>query len=453
MAGRRPAGVGDRMAERGAVTVDVRVRAIAAGGSGVADLPDGRVVFVPRTAPGDRASVRIEKSKPRWATGSLLTLLEPSPERRTAPCVLYHVCGGCQMQHLPYARQLEWKARFVQDALARIGRIDLADRPPIVGSPRETRYRSRITLTLRRIGRSRVVAGFHELERPTRLVDVHGECLLPRAALLDAWVALRSAWGDGARLLPGGERLRLTLREDAGGIVLVVEGGNAPWSGEPLLEASRLDAIWHRPDTERAARLVAGSAEAGSMAFAQVNPEVAERMVGHVLGIVGVDDAPFADGVHGGGPPTERAPAHPASPAAVDAYAGTGLYASRLADAGWRVTAIELDGAASEAARVASAGRYPVLQGRVEDLLPEALPADALIVNPPRAGLGPEVVRVLLGEPPARLVYVSCDPATLARDLAGLADRYEVRSATCFDLFPQTAHVETVVELLRRQAR
>jgi 23S rRNA (uracil1939-C5)-methyltransferase len=353
--------------------------------------------------------------------------------------VLYDMCGGCQLQHLPYARQLEWKARFVHDALVRIGRLELADEPPIVGSPHETRYRSRITFTLRRIGRSRVVAGFHELERPARLVDVHGECLLPHAALLEAWLALRSAWGERARLLPQGETLRLTLREDAGGIVLVVEGGETPWSAEPLREAARLAAIWHRPEAARAAHLAAGSAEVGSTAFTQVNPEVAARMVEHVLRVVGA-----------GGEPASDAAARP--PSAVDAYAGVGHYAKTLAESGWSVTAIELDPAASEAARAAAGGRYPVLEGRVEERLPEALPADVLIVNPPRAGIGAEVVRAILIEPPPRLVYVSCDPATLARDVAGLGDRYELRSATCFDLFPQTAHVETVVELVRREA-
>jgi 23S rRNA (uracil1939-C5)-methyltransferase len=418
------------------VTVDVTVRAIAAGGSGVADLPDGRVVFVPRTAPGDRARVHIQRSKPRWATGSLRALIEPSPSRREAPCGLYDVCGGCQLQHLPYELQLEWKARFVKDALERIGGVALADRPPIAGSPHETRYRSRIAFSLRRLGKGRVIAGFHALDRPGRIVDVHDECLLPRAPLLDAWVALRAAWGEGARLLPRGESLRLTLRQDPGGIVLVVEGGEARWSATPLLEASNLAAIWHRPDGRSAARLEAGSAEAGSPAFTQVNPEVADSMVEHVLGLVDRADEPV-------GRPAERT--------AIDAYSGAGHYARRLAARRWTVSAIELDPVACEAARKASRDSYVVLEGRVEDRLPEVLPADLLIVNPPRAGLGPEVVGAITTAPPERLVYVSCDPATLGRDVAALAERYEIRSIACFDLFPQTAHVETVVELHRRE--
>lgn len=426
----------ERLAERSDVTVDVTVRGIAAGGSGVADLPDGRVVFVPRTAPGDHASVRIERSKARWATGSLHRILEPSPERREPPCVLYDVCGGCQLQHLPYARQLEWKARFVKDALVRIGGLDVADTPPIHLSPRELHYRNRVSFTLRRLGKGRVVAGFHALDRPGRIVDVRSECLLPVPRLLDAWVAIRRGWGDGARLLPRGERLRLTVREESGGVMLVVEGGSAPWDAEPLLRtaAPHVAAIWHRPDERAGAvRLAAGSPDVGSPAFAQVNADVAEAMAGRVLAL--------ADAAAGAAAGPGRA--------VVDAYSGSGRYARRLHGAGWKVTAIELDGSACDAARKASGDAYPVLEGRVEDLLPGALPADLLVVNPPRAGLGAEVVGAILHDPPERLVYVSCDPATLARDAAALARAFELQSVECFDLFPQTAHVETVCALGR----
>jgi 23S rRNA (uracil1939-C5)-methyltransferase len=163
-----------------------------------------------------------------------------------------------------------------------------------------------------------------------------------------------------------------------------------------------------------------------------VNHEVAEAMVAHVLGLAASD-----------GPSEGRR--------AADAYSGIGEYARRLADDGWTVSAIELDPAACEAARKGSGDGYVILEGRVEDRLPEALPADLLIVNPPRAGLGPEVVRAIAADPPEHMVYVSCDPATLARDVAALRDEYAVRSIACFDLFPQTAHVETVVELGRKE--
>jgi 23S rRNA (uracil1939-C5)-methyltransferase len=403
---------------------DVTVRAIAAGGSGVADLPDGRVVFVPRTGPGDHVRVRIERSKPRWAIASLTKVLQPGNERRDALCTLYDTCGGCQLQHLPYERQLEWKSRIVRDALVRIGGLASADLPEVMPSPLETGYRNRITFTLRRLPGGRVVAGFHALHRPTHVVEVVGECILPHPALLDAWRALRSAWGAGAQLLPPGGRLRLTLRDDAGKVTLVVEGGGSGWSAAELASAvPTLASIWHRAGEEEGEpTLLSGSAESGSTAFVQVNPEAAALLIAHVLKAAG-------------GPAGK----------VVDAYCGTGEYARSLAERGWDATGIEADPAACATARRGAPAGCVVLEGRVENLLESALPADLLIVNPPRAGLDPEVVRIVAAEPPRRLIYVSCDPATLARDVAGLGSAYAPASMRCFDLFPQTAHVETVL--------
>ena len=419
--------------------LEVTVRAIAAGGAGVADLPDGRIVFVPRTAPGDRARIRIEKSRPRWAEGSLEELLEPGAQRRASVCALYDRCGGCQLQHLPYAQQLAWKGRVVADALERIGRLDAVAVPEVVASPLETGYRSRVTFALRRLRGGRVVAGFHELDRPARVIDVAGECVLPRPELVAAWQALRAGWGEGARLLPPAARLRLTLRSGPDGLALVVEGGPRGWRASELAAAvPALDRIWHEADASHEPKLVAGIVgESGAPAFTQVNPDAATLLVEHVLALAGPPEA------------GRRAAS------AVDAYCGEGVYARGLAERGWRVTGIELDPAACAAARLRAPATDPdhfrILEGTVEDRLDEALPADLLVVNPPRAGLAPGVVRAIDEWRPPRLLYVSCDPATLARDVSGLSSAYHVTSLRCFDLFPQTAHVETVLGLTARE--
>ena len=422
-----------------AAPVSVKVRGIAAGGAGVADLPDGRVVFVPRTAPGDRARIYIRKSRPRWAEGSLLELLEPASERRAPLCALYDRCGGCQLQHLPYARQLAWKGQMVADALQRIGGLEGVHPPEVVGSPHETGYRSRVTFTLRRLEGGRVVAGFHALGRPAHVIDVVGECVLPHAGLVETWRALRRGWGEGAALLPSGARIRLTLRAEPDGVALVVEGGSRRWRGDALAAAvPELRAIWHAAgEADGVPDLVSGNAlESDAPAFTQVNPEAATLLVGHVLECATVA-GPGAD-------------AH-----AVDAYCGDGAYALGLAARGWRVTGIELDPAACatarEHARDTGLEGFDVLEGAVEARLEEALPADLLVVNPPRAGLDADVVRIISERRPPHVVYVSCDPATLARDLSGLRSAYDVASIRCFDLFPQTAHVETVVALSRRE--
>jgi 23S rRNA (uracil1939-C5)-methyltransferase len=413
----------------------IEVTGIAAGGAGVGRLPDGRVTFVHRTAPGDVAEVEVVESRRRWTRSRLVRLLDPSPVRREAPCPHYDRCGGCTIEHLRYEAQLEAKRGIAGDALQRIGKLEV-EPPPVAPSPSELRYRNRVSFTLRR-GRDGVVAGFHALEEPDVLVDIR-DCLLPEPALAGAWAALRDAWGPEARRLPSGEELRVTLRTTAAGAVTVaVEGGYAPGRPHELLDAvPELVAVWHRPDSADEHRRLAGQAavaeqwsedevELGGDVFLQVNREAAVELEAYVLERVRRTDP-------------DRV---------VDGYCGVGLYARRLGRDGVDVVGIELHPAAvREAERGAPGSRF--LAGRVEDRLPEALPADVVILNPPRAGLAAAVPEQLSAAgSAARVLYVSCDPATLARDLKRLKGSHRVVGVRSFDLFPQTAHVETVVEL------
>lgn len=418
--------------------MEVTIDSIAAGGEGVGRLADGRVVFVHRTAPGDRAEVELLESRPRWARARLLGLHEISPDRRAAPCPFYAECGGCTLEHLTYEAQLRAKSRIVADALTRIGGLDVTP-PEVVPSPREFRYRNRVSFALRRLGTGRVVAGFHSLHNPNRILDLGGGCLLPEEPISLVWDRLRGTWGPDARLLPAGELLRLTLRASAAGQVsLLVEGGSS--SGDPdalLARVEGLASIWHQPGTAPAA-LVAGApglpevwgedaVELGGTAFLQVNRYAARLLEDHVL--AGIGEA--------------------AGLRVVDAYCGVGFHARRLARAGATVVGIELDPAAVAAARAAAPSGVTFLEGAVEDRIAECLPADLVILNPPRGGVAPEVVDALLAEPAERAVYISCNPATLARDLRRLAERFTVSGLRSFDLFPQTAHVETVAILSR----
>ena len=421
--------------ERSAHGVEVTVRGIASGGAGVADLPDGRVVFVPRTAPGDRARIDISRSRSRWAVGSLVRVIEPGPDRREALCSLYARCGGCQLQHLPYDAQLAWKGRFVADALSRIGKLGEVEPPAVVPSPEATGYRNRITYTLRRLRGGRVVAGFHALARPAHVVDVASECVLPESALGAAWERVRGGWGPGARHLPQGGRLRLTLRSAPGGIELLVEGGARGWSANALATAvGGLAAVHHRPEGAEEATLVHGAAAVLGSAFLQANRLAADLLRTHVLDLVGTADASSG------------------RVRAVDAYCGIGETGRMLANRGWQVVGIELDATAVALATEAAPEGFSVIRGRVEERLRAALPADLLVVNPPRTGLHPAVPDAVLDAPPPAIVYVSCDPATLARDLGRLAVAYTLDGLRSFDLFPQTAHVETVALLRSREA-
>ncbi len=407
----------------GTVT-EIDVHALSSQGSGVGRLPDGRTVFVPRTAPGDRVRVRLARVKARWAEAELLEVLEPAPTRRPALCTRYDVCGGCQLQHIPEEEQRAWKGRFVSDALERIGGFEAMDPPEVVASPEAVGYRNRMSFTLRRLRGGRIVAGLHALGRPTHVVEIDDECVLPEPGIEAAWMALRRGWGAGASRLPAGGRLRLTLRlDDARRVTLVVEGGAAPWKAEPLLErVDEISAIVHRPAESDEEEGRAGPDDV-RLGFEQVNEGAARLLREHVV-------------------------ARAAGPArVVDAFSGGGAYGRALALAGAEVVGIELDPDAVAEARRDAPPTFETRQGAVEDVLPSVLPTELLIVNPPRAGLGPEIVRAILAEPPEHVIYVSCDPATLARDLAELKSRYVISDLRCFDLFPQTAHVETVVDL------
>jgi 23S rRNA (uracil1939-C5)-methyltransferase len=409
--------------------VEVEVESIAAGGDGVARVaePDGGalVVFLPRTAPGDRGRARIER-KGRFARGEMVELLRPSPARVEPPCPHYtrDRCGGCQLQHLRYEAQLEAKGGIIADALRRIGRRDVAP-PPVAASERQWRYRRKLTLALRRRG-GRWIAGLHPYDAPGRVFEL-ADCPITDERVVAAWREIMGA----QRFLPRAAELRGAVRLLGDGVSLVLEGGTAWPNARELFEAvPAIQALWWEPEGGRRRLLHDRRRDPSPGAsFVQVNAEVAGRLWAEV---------------------EERVLAlRPAT--VVDAYSGAGDTAVRLAERGARVTAIEAD---REAARWCGT-RLPTgsraLAARVEDVLAEALPADVVILNPPRTGLHERVPELLEAAPPPVVIYVSCNPATLARDLARLAG-YRVASLRAFDMFPQTAHVETVCELVREAA-
>lgn len=472
---------------------ELEIHSLAAGGDGVGRL-DSLAVFVPRSAPGDvvRAAVRVQG---RFARGTIQAVLHAAPERVDAPCVHFvrDDCGGCQWQHLRIDAQRDAKAQLVVDAFARIARQIIAT-PSVHGDERTLTYRRTISLTVRGSGAQRV-GGYHSQRDPDVIVPIE-RCLIAEPELQAAWDVIRRnmarlpvtrmdasvAGGKHAGGASGGQcaarvardkshivsrrvkraasqtierghvrdDLRVSVRVlHSGDVALVVQGG-VRWHGDDIaLLAERVpacSAIWWQPGG-RDLRLVwnrdaEGDADALQVAasFVQVNRTVAAALHAHVLALV-VANKPRT---------------------VVDAYAGTGRLSIALARAGVTVTAIEHDtqAVAWTATQLPMGAR--AMEGRVESLIGDVLPADVVVLNPPRSGLDEAVTAALsLFESsdaisPHRaaaqlLVYVSCDPATLARDVARLSG-WRVDSVTCFDMFPQTSHVETVC-VLRPEAK
>jgi 23S rRNA (uracil1939-C5)-methyltransferase len=405
---------------------EVTIESIAAGGDGVGRV-DARVVFVPRSAPGDVGIVDMP-AKGRFARLEFRELRAASPLRVQPSCKHYVVdrCGGCQLQHIRYDAQLGAKSQIVRDAMQRIGRRPV-DLPVVHASPLPWRYRRKLTLAFRRRG-SEWIVGLHPFDDARHVFSLD-DCPITHQDVLEAWRDVLTA----ARYLPPTRELRGAVRlDDANAASLTIEGGREWSSSEAFFAAiPRLAALWWVPEgRERRclhAREVAGVPGAS---FAQVNPAVAVPLQERVVALA-----------------MSRGPA-----TVVDAYAGLGDTALALAARGVRVTAIELDrdAVAWSAARLPPGSR--ALAGRVEHILGDTLPADVVILNPPRAGVDARVTEILeaVRPPPAAIIYVSCDPATLARD-AGRLPSYGIASLESFDMFPQTAHVETICELVPGQ--
>ena len=416
---------------------DITIRNLASDGSGVGELPDGRIIFIPRSAPGDKTRVKVTALKRRWARGQLEEILQPTEKRSSPLCSLYDKCGGCSLQHIPYSDQLKWKGRFVLEALSRIGGLEV-DKVPVTASPHLSQYRNRVTFTLRRLRAGRVVAGFHGLHRPSHVIDVRGECVLPEPEITSAWTSLRDHWGTGARRLPSGGRLRLTLRNSKSGIDLLIEGGTSAWNPEALMKhVSSVSTVWHQPSDAGAIELVYGRVHEDTWigeqlllvgdVFLQVNRAAAQLLQEHVIALAGSPDS------------------------AVDAYCGVGYYGRQLANSGTTVVGIDVNEAALTSSCEKRSDNYRTVQGAVEEHLSNFLPVDLLILNPPRSGLERTIPLQILDAPPKTIIYISCDPATLARDLNRLESAYVLAQYQGFDLFPQTAHIETVVVLRRSE--
>ena len=423
------------------------------GGDGLARTapgPDGRsmAVFLPFVLPGEQVEAEVRKEKPGFARGNVTRLVEASPDRVEPRCPYFQQCGGCHYQHIPYERQVEFKAQILRETLQRIAKIELKDEIRLHPSP-PWNYRNRTRLQVRttpefgvgyyRFGSreflpvrecpisspliNRAIARLtelHGLECPTSVEEVELFADASDEQLL-AWAFCR---GDAPKddLLRWGESVRREFPDLA---------GISFFSARQRLEEDAAPDL--RLLTQAGAKSLSyrtGQAEyqVSTGAFFQVNRHLLDELISVVAGGAGGE-------------------------VALDLYAGGGFFSVALAKLFHHIFAVEASQTSLPDLRHNAPANVRVVGTRTEEYLrsrPARKSPDLVVLDPPRAGAGKAVTRSLVELGAERIRYVSCDPATLARDLPPLvAAGYRIEEAHLFDLFPQTLHIETVMLLAR----
>lgn len=396
----------------------LRLDGLAYGGEAFGRDAAGRMVFVPLALPGERVSVEVVEAHARWCRAQLVEVIEPSPERVAPRCRHFGTCGGCHYQHLQAGAQPAAKQAIVRAQLERLGGFRDPPVEETIAGTSSWNTRNHIQFSLTPDGRLGFQAG------GSNEVIAIQECHLPEPALNDLWPALHLEAGSGI------DRIALRCAGDETLIVFHADD-------EPDVEIEldlRASTVWLSPQGMHV--LAGGSALVHSVrgrlfrvspaSFFQAHTELTSALVDLVL----------------------RAAQPQPGQTAFDLYAGVGLFSAFLAERGLRLLAVEHSASACEdfAFNLEPFENVDLYQASVEQALGSLnAQADVVIVDPPRAGLGREVVEALLMHAPPRLVYVSCDPSTLARDGKQLsASGYHLETVTPIDLFPQTFHIETV---------
>ncbi|MEQ1873234.1 MAG: TRAM domain-containing protein [Ilumatobacteraceae bacterium] len=388
------------------ITETVRAEKLVAGGDALAHLADGRVVFVQGALPGETVVVKVHTSKRDFAQGIATSIVEPSPSRVVAPCPrLAAGCGGCSWQHSQPDAQLRWKTEIVSEALRRIAKLPNPD--VRVGAAVEPwHYRTSLRLAVADDGTVGLRASSSH-----RVVAID-DCLVAHPALVELLPGLR---------VRGADEISLRVGVATGEITAFVDAAGGEATGLPASVRVGADAVLHED--------IAGvRLQVSAASFFQSGPQAAELLVAHVRQACG-------DLLVPGG-------------SLLDAFGGVGLFAATLAPTGMMTIVVESSELACRDAAVNLGERAQVKCSSVEDWT--AQPVRLVVADPSRSGLGRDGVAVLAATEAERIVLVSCDAASLARDTQLLAAAgYQHNRSTVLDLFPHTPHVEVVTRFDR----
>jgi 23S rRNA (uracil1939-C5)-methyltransferase len=445
-------------------TLSLTIDDLAFGGEGVGRA-DGYVVFVRGGVPGDRLRVRLLEARARFGRAAIDAVEVPSPDRVEAPCPYFGRCGGCRLQHIAYPAQLALKQRQVADCLERLGGIGRFELRPILPAPDVFGYRNKMEFTIAGIAGEPLI-GLHETDRYDAVLDIE-RCLLQPDSL--------NALLDEARRDVRERRLGIYDQQSGEGLLRFLMLREGRRTGEAMANivttAPEIETLAPLAERLRArvpatvsvivnvnakkASVAVGTEEhlltgrdhineslggltfqVSANSFFQTNTVQAERMFAIVIEACALGGAETV----------------------IDLYSGTGAISLLLARRCRRVYGIEVAATAVEDAirngRANGIENCTFLSGEVRHHLPELIrngvTAEVVVADPPRAGFHPKALRALVSLAPARIVYVSCNPSTLARDAGELTRAgYRLQWVQPVDMFPHTPHIEAIARLTR----
>jgi len=451
----------------------VRITDIGAEGNAIARI-DNQVVFVPMLIPGDIVDIKIKKKRKKYMEGTVVRFHEYSPDRIKPRCRHFGVCGGCRWQHLPYHLQLYHKEKQVKDNLTRIGKADIGEINPIIGSPEIFLYRNKLEYTFsekRWLTREEIISdndfikedalGFHIPGLFDKVLDIR-ECYLqpePSNAIRDAVrrFAHKKSYPFFNPRQQSGFLRNLIIRNASDGNIMVIVvffldekkriydlmdflGSEFPAISSLMyiINTKRNDSladqepVLYKGKDHLLEEMEGLKFRIGPKSFYQTNTKQSIRLYKTAKDFAGLTG----------------------SEVVYDLYTGTGTIANFIADSARTVIGIEyIEEAVRDAVMNSDINNIKntrFFAGDIKSVLNEQFIAshgrpDVIITDPPRAGMQKEVVRAIISEGPEKIVYISCNPSTQARDIEIMSDYYRVTKIQPVDMFPQTHHVENVI--------